>query len=268
MNISSFKNELSNFYTDIRKLNSKQIQKKSFKDKGKKIVKRYFNEIRPKILSQTIERNYFNTLDFQFQNLLSLTNANSLRSKYLSIVKTIRKELDQVEARIITSGQINQTSRAEFSDFEKSVLFTLEKLPCPADLSYKQALLDIRDNSRISYKGTANEMRETLREVLSYLAPDEKVKSQEGFTFEKGADKPTQKQKISFILSQRNISKAYKKAPAEAVEIIENKGNFTRAVYNRASMSVHGQYTREEIMRLKKYLDIVLSELLELPESL
>ncbi len=268
MNIShynSFKDEISDLYTHIRKLKSKQIQQKSCKDKGKKIVQKYFYEIRQ--ILQELKEVEQPSLDRKFQNLLSLTNANSLKSRYLSIIKAIKKELDKAEAQIITLGQKGQNINNGFSNFENQVLSTLKKFCPEADLSYKQALLDIRDGTRVSYKGTANEIRETLREVLSYLAPDEKVKSQEDFKLEKDRDRPTQKQKVSFILRQRDKSKAHIKAPAEAVEIIEKKGIFTRAVYDRASMSVHNQQAKEEIIQLKRYLDSVLSELLELPES-
>ena len=266
MDIYSFKNELPNFYNNIRRLKSKQIRQKSHKTAGKKIVKEYFSEVRPNIQS-LIKPDHLDNLDTQFQNLLSLTNANSLRSKYLSTVRVIQKSLDQVEAQVITLGQINQTPGAGFSHFENQVLFTLKKFCPEAGLSYEQALLDIRDKARVSYKGTANEIRETLREILSHLAPDEQVKSQQNFKLEKGQVKPTQKQKVLFILKQRNKSKAHINAPAGAVEIIEKKGSFTRAVYDRASMSAHSQSAKEEIIRLKRYLDNVLSELLELPES-
>ena len=56
----------------------------------------------------------------------------------------------------------------------------------------------------MSYRGTANEIRETLRETLSYLAPDSEVEKQKNFKLEKGHNKPTQKQKVHFILKQRN----------------------------------------------------------------
>ena len=264
---NSFKDEISGFYARIRKLKSKQIQKKHDKEKGKIIVKRYFSEIRPKISPLKKAPDWLNSLDMKFQKLLSLTNANSLRSKYLSTAKAIKKELDQVETQVISLEPVKQTLSSEFSNFEKLVLSTIEKLSYSASLSYRQALLDMRDGSRVSYKGTANEIRETLREILSHLAPDEKVKSQEGFRLEKNRDKPTQKQKVSFILKQRNKSKAHIKVPVEAIEVIEKKGDFTRAIYDRASRSAHGQSKKEEIMRLKRYLDSVLSELLELPES-
>ena len=130
-------------------------------------------------------------------------------------------------------------------------------------MSYKQVLFDLKDKERVSYKGTANEIRETLREVLDYLAPDKEVKKE--FPLEKEQDKPTQKQKVSFILKKRNRSKAHIHVPLKSSEIIEtSKGGLVRAVYNRSSMSVHKSSAKAEIIQLKKYLDSVLSELLEL----
>ena len=41
-------------------------------------------------------------------------------------------------------------------------------------------------------------------------------------------------------------------------------GEITRAVYDRASVSTHLQTTRQEVAQIKRYLDAVLFDLLEI----
>ena len=179
-------------------------------------------------------------------------------------MKLIKKELDQLEIQLTTMGEQNQlNANKSLLQFENLILATLNKLQKSAYLSYKQALLDLSDPARISYRGTANEMRETLREVLNHLAPDSEVVKQKNFSFEKNHNKPTQKQKVHFILKQRNKSKQYIKAPEKAVDIIV-RGDFAREVYSRSSSLVHRSSEKKDVQQLKQYLDSVLAELLEL----
>jgi len=50
------------------------------------------------------------------------------------------------------------------------------------------------------------------------------------------------------------------------VSLIEEiTAEITRGVYDRASASTHGNSPKLEILRLKRYLEPVLAELLELP---
>ena len=61
----------------------------------------------------------------------------------------------------------------------------LEALVPSAALSYKQAVLDLNDDSRVSFRGPALELREALREILDHLAPDDEVTAAPGYVQEK-----------------------------------------------------------------------------------
>ncbi len=148
---------------------------------------------------------------------------------------------------------------------ENIIYETLLQIIPTAALSYKQALVDLADKNRISYRGVANELRETLRETLDHLAPDKVVTSQPNFKFEKDRTKPTMKQKVRYILKARELSENYLKPPEEAVEIVEELiASFTRSVYERSSISTHVTTKRSEVLQIKKYVDAVLAELLGL----
>jgi hypothetical protein len=117
----------------------------------------------------------------------------------------------------------------------------------------------------LSYRGTANELRETLRETLDHLAPDKDVEAGQGFKFEKNQVKPTQKQKVRHILRSRGLKETARKAPeASALLVDELTASVTRASYERGSLSAHIASNAREVRQLKMYVDSVLAELLEI----
>lgn len=136
-----------------------------------------------------------------------------------------------------------------------------------ATTSYRQGILDLQSHGRLSYRGTASEFREALRETLDHLAPDAEVVKQPGFKLEDKQAKPTMKQKVRFVLVSRDRNKTQREAAEKSVDLIESlAGEVTRAVYNRASLATHGETARKEVQQVKRYVDTVLFDLLEISE--
>ena len=151
------------------------------------------------------------------------------------------------------------------SGVETQILTTLHKLVPSAGLSYEQALRDLRGAPRISYRGTAVELREALREVLDHLAPDADVMRSPGFKLEKDMTRPTMKQKAQFILKARGAVSGAISTPKDAIQRVEDaSASLARSVYTRGSVSTHVATTREEVLTMKPYVDGVLAELLQL----
>lgn len=144
-------------------------------------------------------------------------------------------------------------------------MHTLNDLVPTAALSYEQALRDLAASTNgISFRGTANELREALRETLDRLAPDDDVMAPPGFKLEAGQTKPTQKQKVGFILRSRELPEKARKTPETAVLLIEGlMGSLARASYERSSISAHIASTEHEVRQMKMYIDSVLAELLQ-----
>src|SRR5690606_30944642 len=122
------------------------------------------------------------------QDLLRLTQGNNRRTLYLKTLKNIEgnaKKLNIIDV-------VQQKSKAEFPINDKLLLQTLDSILPTAALSYKQALTDLNIcDHKVSYRGTASELREALREALDHLAPDNDVRQEVGFKLEPGQTKPT-----------------------------------------------------------------------------
>jgi hypothetical protein len=89
--------------------------------------------------------------------------------------------------------------------------------------------------------------------------------AQPGFKLEKETTKPTMKQKAIFILKLRRKTDAQIKSLSEAIDITETLiGKFVRTVYERSSAGVHTEVSREEVLKIRDYVILVLLELLEI----
>lgn len=245
---------------------TKQVQAQSIINASKHLVNHYFNDTRSVFRSYGLDDESLGGLDNWMQQLLTLTQKSSLKSKYDGTLKSIEQELNGIEVSLVTATtELQPSSLTKLDGKEQRIVSTLAGLVESAALSYEQACLDLRDSARRSYRGAAAELRETLREVLDRLAPNGEVISQEGFKLEKDQTKPTMRQKVHYILKSRGKKRDQIDSPEDAVTLIEDKvGALARSVYNRSSISTHVSTSRQEVRQIKAYVDVVLGELLEI----
>lgn len=148
---------------------------------------------------------------------------------------------------------------------ENAILERLHAILPSSAASYRQALIDLRDTSRLSVRGTALELRETLRELLDQLAPTDQVETAPWFEYEDGQSKPTMRQKARFILRSRRSPDAIMLTTEDSVALIEeHTSSLVRNVYRAASLPTHVASSRATVLQLKRYIDSVLAELLDL----
>lgn len=266
----AFQNKLPVFNRKINMNKAIHINSKSLRDEGKIIVQLYFRETRPFIVSQISNDNIINELDKQIQYLLELTQQRNKKNNYKRLLHSISQSISKISIarEVDISKKLNvkdNLGNLGFAVLEKSILNTLKDLIPSAAFSYNQALLDLQDLQRVSFRGTANELRETLREVLDHLAPDSDVKQQVGFVLDKDQSKPTMKQKVRFILRSRGLSVTATKVPELAIEVVEERiASLARSTYERSSISSHISSQKIEVLQMKDYINSVLSELLSI----
>ena len=130
--------------------------------------------------------------------------------------------------------------------------------------SYEQVLRDMSGGARVSWRGTATELREVLRDVMDHLAPDDKVMASPGFRLEPDQKGPTQKQKVRFILRARKSSSAAMEVAEGSLSTVDEAVvALARSTYRRGSVSTHTPTDSKEVKNLKRYTDALLAELLE-----
>jgi hypothetical protein len=246
---------------------AKQFWSSKSKEEMRASVQFYFREIRPRIAATTIETA---DIDGFIQDLFTLADKDATTAAYKRVLTNIEKALQglELESEVRRSDQaIVGTKRATITDVEAKISKTLEELIPATALSYQQVLLDIGDENRVSYRGTATELREILRETLDQLAPDSEVMAGDGFKLEKDKTRPTMKQKARFILKSRGQTSNSIEAPGKSIEAVEEAvASLVRSTYDRGSIETHTRsgLSRPSILQLKMYVDSVLCELLEI----
>lgn len=268
--ISDLLDQVKALESSLQKNRAVNVNDKTLKKEFIQTASRYFSETRPQIVAILGESEPILSHDQKWQDLIRLAHGNNSKKSYSLKVKSIRKELTEfnVACLSVTAQKgIDGTSFSDLTPSEELILSTLEDVVPSAAASYRQGILDLRGTERISYRGTAAEFREALRETLDYLAPDSDVKSQPGFKLEKDATGPTMKQKVVFILRSRGRKKPQQDSIKKSLDLIENlTGDITRTTYNRASLSTHLETSRAEVQRIKRYTDTIFFDLLEISE--
>lgn len=261
--------EISALYATIRKCKSVNINSKTVKQAVVELGSTYFRQHRQEASEILKDDDSLSVLDHDWQELIRLAHGNNAKKTYLSLLKRLQKattNLTVLSHTTPTAPDPVTASKLTFSEAEQILLFTLDQLLPSAAQSYRQGLRDLSSTGeRFSFKGTACEFRETLRETLDLLAPDNEVTKQDWFKQEPNCQGPTMKQKVRFILSSRGKNKTQRASAEKSTELIEELcGEIARAVYNRASLSTHLQTTRNEVVQLKRYLDAILFDILEI----
>jgi hypothetical protein len=236
----------------------------------KAIVQQYFREVRPELVHLKIDEDLVSTVDSSMQSLMRLASAPNRKQSYLRTLGRIRTALPEVatqrEFQISSQRAPSRAIVPNRSETEVAIAATLRRLGLEtAARSYEQALSDLSTDDRVSYRGTANELRQVLWEVLERLAPDKAVMQPPEFRLEMGRTSPTQRQRVHFILRARGASAKATKTAEEAVSLVEQTfASLTRSVYDRSSASAHVSFSRQEVLRLRNYATAVLSDLLEI----
>lgn len=235
---------------------------------ARELVQLYFRKIRSELVPLDGQQFELLQIDNLMQELLKLSNGYNSKSRYLFVLRKLRNDrvaLETAREMAISSEVTPLVQAIPRSVIEDRIVETLGKLLPSACASYLQVLIDIQDRERKSFRGTAAELREILRETLDYLAPDSQVVSAPGFKLDKDRSTPTMKQKVRFILRAREMESGAKDAAEDATSMVgEDEGSLTRAVYNRGSLHLHVAPTKDKVLQLKMYVDTVLAELLEL----
>lgn len=133
----------------------------------------------------------------------------------------------------------------------------------PLASKYAQVKLDVETTDRLSWSGSAHEIREVLRGLLETLAPKEAVATEPWYVQDESASGPTHKQRVRYILRTRDSGSKEQKV-AEQVDMEDKIGDLVRATYTRASDAAHRTKDRREVRRIVRYFEAFAHDLLDL----
>jgi len=167
--------------------------------------------------------------------------------------------LPEQSEQSVKEAKIDRDTRYYYnSDIEQ----LLRDLSSPVADSYVQVASDLASDSRLTWMGTAHEIREMLRGVLDTLAPIDSVKKAEWYKQELGTNGPTQKQKVRYISEQKKAGSAEKKLTNDLGVIEEKVEAFARDMYGRSSDAAHRSKDKTEAFKLMKYFEAFAFDIL------
>jgi hypothetical protein len=261
----SFVKDLTALEQRVRRSKAVNVNAESLRSSTRAVVESYFRAVRPGLVSLGFDDGELSVLDEEMQNLLVLSQRPNAKRTYLSSLRTARKEVDQVTAsRELRIGATVTAAPGARSEIETKIAELLGRLAPEAAQAYAQALLDLSQPDRVSFRGPAHELREALRGALDRLAPDSSVQEESWFELAEGQRRPSQRQKMRFILESRGVSASARKAPDQAMSVIEPKSLLARTGYEQASAAAHTAPTKAEVQNLKMYVDVALAEILDI----
>jgi Predicted pPIWI-associating nuclease len=269
-----FSDQVHELRKAVDRFRGERLGSAEFLTDARAVAQQYFRFTRPELVRLGFTGPDLAHLDNEMRALLRLASTRSRRSAYGRLLASVVNRLHPVEAaREMRLGEHMAAAAAEtmpiVTEIEAETIRTLERLIPTAALAYRQALLDLSRKDRLSYRGTADELREVLRETLDHLAPDEDVTTSRGFKYEKNQTTPTQRQKVRYILRSRGLSAAETRPAEDATTLVEElTGSLARSTYTRGSVASHVGAARHEAQQIKMYVETVLADLLEIHRTM
>lgn len=183
----------------------------------------------------------------------ALTRINRTKDALRSLGKVLN--FDLIGGREIENFEVSVNS---------NIYAELAKLSPKLANSYRQVVEDLARVDRYSWAGTAHEIREILAQCLRLMAPDEVVESQANFKPQTDNGKPTQKQRVQYILKNRGENSSVTNMVEEIEPFEDAISNLVRKFYSRASTAAHTHRDRIESARLLIYFEAFANDLFDI----
>jgi hypothetical protein len=260
---AEIRREIEILHRLLKKGKTSRVNSQQIRNNVRAFVYSYFNGVRKEYLCSGQDEQYLADIDSSAQDLLRYAQRRTRKRIYLSALVKMSEAVSELEIKTISRSLGQAGFRPD--SVQQKIIDTLRKLSQSAAASYEQGLYDLAGPERLSWRGPAVDFREALRETLDSMAPDAAVAGQPGFSLEPEARGPTMKQKAVFILRSRSQKESQIKPLTQAIDVVEELiGKFIRLVYGRSAHAVHVQVSREEVRKIKDYVSLVLTELLEI----
>jgi len=198
-------------------------------------------------------------------------DSRNLAKYALFVAKEAKRALEEHGATSITesektiSVQTNPSIKTKVTAFERNEIYDALFTISPAlAYSYEQVKRDIMDSNRVSWAGTAHEVREIIANLLRLLAPDDDVKRQLWFKQDPTTKGITQVQRARYILRMKNQGSGIVEVVEQNVNLLDERiSELVRSTYGRASTAAHTYKSLGEVKLILGYFEVLVHDLIE-----
>jgi hypothetical protein len=233
------------------------------------VVGAWFREYQPNF-AQTVgvDDPQIEAMDEMMQELLQASSDGSARRTVIrSVSRAATNFRDKLLIRVSRAYWSRAPQRSPAGRDEEAAR-RLRILDSKVADGYDQAVLDIEDPDRQSYRGAAAELREVLTHVLHILAPTSEVEAMDWYKEARkpgstAEPKPTRTERTKFILrKQAQGSTASEFAESYMSMVEERLGHVIGRTFARSNRSTHAESERDELVKMLPYINALLRELL------
>jgi len=235
------------------------------------VVGAWFSEYQTSFVQIVGEDQQIRSMDEMMQDLLKLASGDSARKTVIRAVSSARQHFKRNLLVPVSRAHWSQAPERSPAGRDDLVAQRLRQLDGKMADGYEQALLDIEDGDRLSYRGPANELREVLTFVLHTLAPNSRVEGAEWYKEAKEAIKqgsrkektPTRAERTRFILRSRTDKSVVTEAAESYMTMVEDRlGHVVGKTFERGNAATHAGAEQAELVTLLPYVNALLRELL------
>lgn len=260
----TFRVALKNLQTGLRQSKGSTVSLQEIRTLSKSVANLWFHDIAPLAKLAGNNEAALKSIDNLMEQLIAHTLRPTKKKTYL---KTARDALSTYDKQIFVHlhKQVGAVLAGAVPIGDNSIIEALAKISESLVAGYQQVHKDLADETKISWRGTADEIREVLRELLEALAPDESVEKAVWYKKEANTDGPTQAQRAKYALEQRAAQTHRVNAAQETVNLVEQSiSRLVRKTFQRANNAAHINQDKNEVKRILGYFNLLAKDLLGL----
>lgn len=232
------------------------------------VVGAWFSQYRAPFIQILGDEKLIASMDEGMETLLNFASKDSARRTVLRAVKAAKEYFRGSLLLPLTRAHWSRAPQSSPAGRDEIVAVRLRNLDSDLADSYEQAVIDVEDPDRLSYRGPAAELREVLSTVLHTLAPTPDVEATDWYKESRrtGARKeptPTRAERTRYILRGRLKGSAVTEGAESYMSMVEDRlEGVVNATYRRGSAAAHAGAERNEVGLLLPYINALLRELL------
>ena len=267
MEVDDFFESLEALDRKISNRSARRVNTNEERNAIRAVAGTWFRSYRPLFVRLFSSEAPLEVIDGSLQDLLNLATGKGQRSAYRTALRRAMRDFRNNLLTPLTRAYWEGAGETASPDFSEIVARRLEQMDPSLRDSYETVISDLNWDDRKSFKGTANELREVLREVLHRLAPTEEVQNEHWFEDahqgQQQVPAPTHAERAKYILFQKRKGSAGIESVEQFVDAAADRlGAVVRSSYTRANAAAHAQQAKAEIQAQLRYINALLLELL------
>ena len=267
-NPSEFADVIERLLTRLQAGQSPTVSKRAERVNIRAVVGAWFGEYKNAFLKMIGDEQLLAPMDDHLQTILRRASHASARRTLIRDVRSAQRYFNDTLLVPLSRAYWSRAPQQTPAGFDQEAERRLRHLDPDLADSYAQAVSDIEEDGRLSYRGPAGELREVITGVLHILAPTGQVQATEWYrearrSGVRNEPTPTRAERVKFVLRNRLEGSAQTETAETFMSSVEERlASVVNSAYKRGSAAAHAGAEQGELQQLLQYINALLRELL------